>query len=87
MKARALRRRREGEIREEEKKKKEERKKRRRRKARYGIYLCMKLMFETCLEVWNFCLETICVGIMYGNLSLSRLCRKNPIEVLLVGIR
>ena len=29
--------------------------------------------------VWNFCLETIHVEIMYGNLSLYKLCRKNPI--------
>ena len=33
------------------------------RKARYGIYICLEL-------VW----------IMYGNLSLSKLCRKNPIR-------
>ena len=25
-------------------------------------------------------METICVWIMYGNLSLSKLCRKNPIR-------
>ena len=25
-------------------------------------------------------METICVGIMYGNLSLSKLCRKNLIK-------
>ena len=37
------------------------------------------------MEVWNSCLETICVGIMYGNLSLSKLCRKNPI-ISVVGL-
>ena len=67
MKARALRRRREGERREEEKKKKDERKKRMRRKARYGNYSCMELYG---ILVWKF---GTFVWIMYGNHSLSKL--------------
>ena len=37
------------------------------------------------IQVWNFCMETICVWIMYGNLSLSKLCGKNPIRSINVG--
>ena len=51
---------------EEKKKRREEEKKK--KKSQYGIH------------VWNFCMETIYVWIMYENLSLSKLCRKNPIR-------
>ena len=33
------------------------------------------------------CMEFMYGTYMYGNHSLSKLCRKNPIRMLLVGIR
>ena len=62
------RRRKREEKKRKRRRKKEEEKKRRRKESKCGIH------------VWNFYMETKCVWIMYGNLSLSKLCRKNPIR-------
>ena len=70
---------------EKKKRRRREEKNRKRRRnlgleISYVMFGISLFVWNTCLElVWN-CLETICVWIMFGNLSLSKLCRKNPIR-------